>query len=99
METQEGAGQHDEEETFHIVGFIGLKIHIPDNKTKQRRKCQTTWDFAHRYCGKIWLIIGLVSIPFSLVPISLVIDKSKDVVGLTGLDVLTLLNFPMQKIG
>ena len=46
--------------------------------------------FAHHYFGKLWLVCGLVSIPFSLVPVWLVVDKSKDVVSLTGLIVLGL---------
>ena len=59
-------------------------------RTKRSMKNQDTWDFAHHICGKIWLVCGLVSIPFSLVPVWLVVDKSKDVVSLTGLIVLGL---------
>ena len=59
-------------------------------RTKRSMKNQDTWDFAHHVCGKIWLVCGLVSLPFSLVPVWLVVDKSKDVVSLTGLIVLGL---------
>ena len=59
-------------------------------RTKRSMKNQDTWDFAHHVCGKIWLVCGLVSIPFSLIPVWLVVDKSKDVVSLTGLIVLGL---------
>ena len=59
-------------------------------RTKRSMKNQDTWDFAHHVCGKIWLVCGLVSLPFSLVPVWLVVDKNKDVVSLTGLIVLGL---------
>lgn len=59
-------------------------------RTKRSIRNQDTWDFAHHYFGKLWLVCGLVSIPFSLVPVWLVVDKSKDVVSLTGLIVLGL---------
>ena len=59
-------------------------------RTKRSMKNQDTWDFAHHVCGKIWLVCGLVSIPFSLIPVWLAVDKSKDVVSLTGLIVLGL---------
>ena len=59
-------------------------------RTKRSMKNQDTWDFAHHVCGKIWLVCGLVSLPFSLVPVWLAVDKSKDVVSLTGLIVLGL---------
>ena len=57
-------------------------------RTKRSIKTQDTWNFAHHFCGKLWLICGLVSIPFSLVPVWLVVDKSKEVVSMTGLIVL-----------
>ena len=59
-------------------------------RTKRSMKNQDTWDFAHHVCGKIWLVCGLVSLPFSLVPVWLAVYKSKDVVSLTGLIVLGL---------
>lgn len=27
-------------------------------RTSMSMKNQETWDFAHRYCGKLWLILG-----------------------------------------
>ena len=57
-------------------------------RTKRSMRNQDTWDFAHHYCEKLWFLCGLVSIPISLVPILLVVDKSKDVVSWTGLIVM-----------
>ena len=46
-------------------------------RTRRSTRSQDTWDFAHHFVGKLWLVCGLVSIPFSLVPVWLVVDKSK----------------------
>ena len=51
---------------------------------------QDTWNFAHQHFGKLWLVCGLVSIPVSIVPVSLVIGKSEHVISMTGLIVLGL---------
>lgn len=59
-------------------------------KTKRSMMNQDTWAFAHRYFGKLWFVCGLVSLPISLVPISLVVGKSEQVVSITGLTVLVL---------
>ena len=58
------------------------------DRTKRSMRSQDTWDFAHHYFGKLWLVCGLVSIPFSLVPILLVVGESKRVISITGLIVL-----------
>ena len=53
-------------------------------RTKRSMMNQDTWDFAHQYCGKIWLVCGLVIIPLSLLPILLVIGKNEQVISMTG---------------
>ena len=53
-------------------------------RTKRSMMNQDTWDFAHQYCGKIWLVCGLVIIPLSLLPIMLVIGKNEQVISMTG---------------
>ena len=58
--------------------------------TKRSMRNLETWKFAHHYCGKLWLVCGLVSIPFSLVPIIWVLGKSERVISMTGLIVLGL---------
>ena len=59
-------------------------------RTRRSMRNQDTWNFAHHYYGKLWLVCGLVSIPFSLVPILLVLGKSEEVISMTGLIVLGL---------
>ena len=34
-------------------------------RTARSMKNQATWDFAHRYCGKLWARLGLVLLPLS----------------------------------
>jgi uncharacterized membrane protein len=79
-----------------MVGFGMLFMKNPPKsinsfygyRTKRSMKNQDTWDFAHYYCGKLWLVCGLVSLPISLVPILLVLGKSQQVISVAGLIVL-----------
>ena len=34
-------------------------------RTSMSMKNQDTWDFAHRTCGRIWLMVGLVMLPLA----------------------------------
>lgn len=34
-------------------------------RTEMSMKNQRTWDYAHRYCGKLWMIFGAVLIALS----------------------------------
>ena len=34
-------------------------------RTAMSMKSQETWDFAHRYFGKLWFILGLILLPLS----------------------------------
>jgi uncharacterized membrane protein len=79
-----------------MVGFGLLLMKNPPKKinsvygyrTRKSVRSQETWDFAHYYFGKLWLVCGLVSIPISLVPICLVLGKSEQVISVAGLIVL-----------
>lgn len=53
-------------------------------RTDRSMKNRDTWDFAHRYCGKIWLVCGSVLLPLSIAPMLLVIGKNEDIVGALG---------------
>jgi hypothetical protein len=53
-------------------------------RTKLSMRNQDTWDFAHRYFGKIWYISGLVLLPISVIPMVLVMGKGDGPVGLVG---------------
>ena len=79
-----------------MVGFGLLLMKNPPKKinsvygyrTRRSVRSQETWDFAHYYFGKLWLVCGLVSIPISLVSICLVLGKSEQVISVAGLIVL-----------
>ena len=79
-----------------MIGFGLLFIYKPPKRinplygyrTRRSMRNQDTWDFAHHYCGKIWLVCGLASIPPSLVPIWLVVGKSEQLISMTGSIVL-----------
>ena len=47
-------------------------------------KNKDTWVFAHKYCGKIWCITGLIMLPISVVLMLLVFGKSENTVGTVG---------------
>lgn len=61
-------------------GLISLK-HPPKTinswygyRTSRSMKSQAAWDFAHRYCGRLWIRLGLVLLGISLavlVPVGL----------------------------
>ena len=79
-----------------MVGFGLLLMKNPPKKinsyygyrTRRSVRSQETWDFAHYYFGKLWLVCGLVSLPLSLVPLCLVLGKSEQVISVAGLIVL-----------
>lgn len=54
-------------------------------RTEMSMKNKDTWEFAHRYCGKLWLITGAIMLFLSLVAMCFLIGKSEDVIGNAGL--------------
>lgn len=53
-------------------------------RTSMSMKNEDTWIFAHKYCGKIWFISGLIMLPLTVAVMLFVVDGSKDVVGTIG---------------
>ena len=53
-------------------------------RTSMSMKNQDTWDFAHKYCGKIWYTCGLILLPVTVLCLLLAIGKSIDFVGTAG---------------
>ena len=47
-------------------------------------KNRETWEFAHKYCGKIWFICGLVLLPLSVLFSLFTLGKSEDFAGTVG---------------
>lgn len=44
-------------------------------RTAMSLKNKDTWEFAHKYCGKIWYIFGLVMLPITVIFMSFLIGK------------------------
>ncbi len=53
-------------------------------RTTMSMKNKDTWEFAHKYCGKIWYISGLVMLPASLIIMLVILGKTENVIGTVG---------------
>lgn len=58
--------------------------HIFGYRTAMSMKNRDTWEFAHKHCGKLWVRLGLILLPLSILPMLFVIGKSEDTIGTTG---------------
>ena len=53
-------------------------------RTSRSMKNQQTWDFANLYFARLWIKIGLIMLPVSIVSMLPVIGKNTDTVGWWG---------------
>lgn len=53
-------------------------------RTTMSMKNKDTWEFAHRYFGKLWFKIGIVLALVTLIPIILMYGKDEDFVATVG---------------
>lgn len=53
-------------------------------RTKMSKKNINTWNFAHRYWGKITFVFGLAALPVSTALMLLVTGKSETEIGIMG---------------
>ena len=53
-------------------------------RTSRPMKSRDTWEFAHKYCGKIWCICGGIMIPATVIALLFVLGKEGDIVGTAG---------------
>lgn len=58
-------------------------------------KNQDTWQFAHRYCGKLWVRLGWILVPLSVIPMLFVIGKDIETIANVGLVVSLLQLLPL----
>lgn len=47
-------------------------------------KNQDTWQFAHKYCGKLWFRLGLILLPLSVLPLLFTLGKGIGTIGSVG---------------
>ena len=77
---------------FTLIGFgryfmkkVPKKINgVFGYRTAMSMKNEDTWVFAHHYCGRIWYICGLVTLPITVIVMFFVIGKNVDVIGTAG---------------
>lgn len=53
-------------------------------RTALSMKNQETWQFAHRYCGRLWRTMGLILLAVSIVAMLFVLKKPVETVGVYG---------------
>lgn len=53
-------------------------------RTTMSMKNRDTWEFAHRYCGRLWYICGVVLAPLAVIPMLLALGRDVDTVGTVG---------------
>ena len=73
-------------------------------RTTMSMKNKDTWEFAHHYCGRLWLVLGMIMLPLSGIPMLFFINQDIDVVGIAGgiiegiqVVVLLISIFPTEK--
>lgn len=96
-----------------IMLFFGVKFkkHSPKNingfygyRTSRSMKSKETWEFAHKYCGELWMKLGLImlfiSMGVSIIGIMLD-DKVQGIVNFTLIITQTIILivsiFPVEK--
>lgn len=64
-------------------------------RTSMSMKNQDTWQFANQYCGKLWLRLGWMLVPLSIIPMLFVISKDIEAIANVGLAVSLLQLVPL----
>ena len=75
-----------------MIGFGKLFMKNPPKeinalfgyRTTMSMKNSDTWEYAHKYCGKLWYRLGFLLLPFSAIPLLFVIGKAIDTIGIIG---------------
>lgn len=53
-------------------------------RTTMSMKNQDTWQFAHKYCGKLWFMGGLILLPVSVISLLFVLGRETESVAAVG---------------
>lgn len=89
-----------------MIGFGWMFLHNPPKninatfgyRTTMSMKNQDTWDFAHRYCGKLWYRMGLGLLPVTVLFSLLLFGREIAVVGLYGIVFAMLQCIPLAGV-
>ena len=58
-------------------------------------KNRDTWEFAHKYIGKLWFFLGLILLVLSVIPLLFVLGRDVEAVGMVGIVVCFAQLVPM----
>lgn len=64
-------------------------------RTKKSMKNRETWEFAHKYFGRMWYISGLIVLPMSIIVMLFVIGQNEDIVGNIGAGICVVQMIPL----
>ncbi|WP_337496173.1 SdpI family protein [[Ruminococcus] lactaris] len=64
-------------------------------RTSMSMKNRDTWEFAHKYCGKIWYICGWILLIVTIVAMIPFFGQGADVVGIVGAVLLGIQMIPL----
>lgn len=79
-----------------IIGLLFRKRSLPKinfflgYRTSLSTRNEDTWEVANRTLGKVWLTLGLITLPLSAISIIPFINKTEEAAG-TALTILTLI--------
>ena len=59
-------------------------------RTNVSMKNKDTWEFAHKYIGKLWFRFGWILVPITIIPMLFVLGKSEDTIGTVGAIVVAI---------
>jgi len=59
-------------------------------RTNMSMKNKNTWEFAHKYIGRLWFRLGWFLIPITIIPMLFVLGKSEDAIGTVGAVVVVI---------
>lgn len=71
---------------FSMLGFGGLFYKKPPDKinsafgyrTKLSMKNQESWEFAHRTCGRLWRVLGLVLLIITVIAMLFLLGRNME---------------------
>lgn len=64
-------------------------------RTPMSVKNQDTWQFAHKYCGKLWLKYGLVTLLVTVFAMLFFLGRDRDTVAIAGAAICMLQILPI----
>lgn len=64
-------------------------------RTSMSMKNRDTWEFAHKYCGKIWFICGWILLITTIVAMIPFLGQGADVTGIVGAVILGIQIIPL----